>query len=158
MAPRAFTYRAVAPMMWVLVSIGTVELLVTHLLVALWHPTVAILLSIVTVGSLAWLVRGILAFDRRPVLVFDDRVVIRVGSLHEVIVPRSSIGAVRTQLDGAVPKGRGVLKLSLISYPNVVIELDPPIPGRLSPIATILHRLDDPAAFAATLNAVRAPA
>ena len=150
---QAFAYhRAVAPMMWVFVCVASVELVVVHLLVAMWRPGVALLLSALTLASVAWLVSVILSFRRLPVLIEADRLVLRVGTLKRFDVPRAQVGGLREQWDGAALKQPGVHKLSLIAWPNVVVAIDPPLPGRRAPIAAIAHRLDDPAAFGAALS------
>lgn len=151
---QAFTYRAVAPMLWMLVAIGTVELLVTHFLIMMWWPSFAIVFSVVTLIALAWLVRGILSFGRLPVLLAEDRIVMRAGTLREVVVPLASVKLLPTVWTAESVKQRGVVNLALIAYPNVVIELDPPIPGKRAPITAVAHRLDDPVGFTAALNAV----
>jgi hypothetical protein len=154
MTPQAFTYRAVASMLWMLVAIGTVELLVTHFLLMLWWPNVGIVFSIATLAALLWLVRVIMSFRRLPVLLMEDRIVMRAGSLREVVIPLRSVKSLPTHWTAESLNMRGVVNLALIAYPNVVIELDPPIAGRRTPITAVAHRLDDPVAFAAALNAV----
>lgn len=52
-------------------------------------------------------------------------------------------------------KQRSVLNLALLAYPNLVVDLVAPLPGRRG-ITTIVHRLDDPAAFAAAWKALGA--
>jgi hypothetical protein len=151
---RAFTYRAIAPMMWMLVAIGTVELFVTHLLMMFWHPLVAAGLSVASLAALGWLIAISRSFERLPVLLTDEQVFMRVGSLRQVIVPLGAIKAMPTEWTAERLKQRGVVNLALLSYPNVMLELDPPIPARRTAIKAVAHRLDDPAAFTAALNAV----
>ena len=71
-----------------------------------------------------------------------------------MIVPLASVRDLPTHWTAEGLKVRGVVNLALIAYPNVVIELDPPVAGKRTPIKTVAHRLDDPAAFTAALNAV----
>jgi hypothetical protein len=49
-----------------------------------------------------------------------------------------------------------VLNLALIAYPSVLLDLDPPLPGRRAPTRTIAHRLDDPSGFGAAVEALLA--
>ncbi len=145
-------YRAVAPMMWVFVGLASIELIVVHLLVAMWRPWVALALSALSLLSILWLVSVIRSFKRLPVVIEDDRLVMRVGTLKRIDVPRDQVKGLRETWDAADLKARGVHKLSLIAYPNVVIDIDPPV-GRRGRVRAIGHRLDDPARFAPALSA-----
>ena len=147
-------HRAVAPLVWMLVACGMVELVVTHALIAFWNTTVALVLSVLTLGSLGWLVRGLLLMKRRPVLLGDGHLVMQVGSIRRVDVPVAAIVGVRTSIDAIALKRRSVLNLALLAYPNVVVDLGAPLPGRRG-IVAIAHRLDDPAAFASALERLR---
>lgn len=150
---RAFAYdRAVAPMMWVFLGIAWVELVVTHLLVALWHPWVAIVLSLVSLTGVIWLVRLLRSLRRLPVLIEDERLVMRVGTLKRVDLSRAQIAGLRQRWDAQAFKRGETLKLSLLAWPNVVIDLDEPVTGWRRPVRAVAHRLDDPAAFAAALS------
>jgi hypothetical protein len=40
----------------------------------------------------------------------------------------------------------------MINYPNVMLDLDPPLPSGKRRLNAIAHRLDDPAAFAAAVT------
>lgn len=148
---RFFYHRAVAPMLWVLVLLGCGELIVVHLLLALWHPRVALAISLLTLPALVWLVVGICAMSRRPVLIERDRLVMRVGTIRSVAVPLTQIAGLRTSWTGAEIKDRRVSNMALVAYPNIVVDLAAPLPGRRG-IVAIAHRLDDPRAFAAALG------
>ena len=148
-----FSYhRAVAPMMWIFVAVAGVELVVTHLLVALWRPGVALTLSAMTVPGVIWLIGAIRSFRRLPVLIEADRLVLRTGTLMRVDVPRAQVAGLRESWHGRTSKARGARKLSLLAHPNVVVAIDPPVAGRRGPIRLVGHRLDDPGAFAAQLS------
>lgn len=154
----SFAYhRAVAPMMWAFVGVAGVELIVTHLLVALWRPWVATALSVLTGGSVVWLIGVIRSFRRLPVLVEADRLVMRVGTLMRVDVPREHVAGLRESWDAAALKRPDVRKLSLLAWPNVTIDIDPPLPGRRGPVSAVAHRLDDPVAFTRALAAWHGP-
>jgi hypothetical protein len=144
--------RGIAPMLWVLVALSVVELVVIHLLLAHWWPRIALAVSVATLAGVLWLVRAIRSFDRAPVLVDEERVVLCVGTLRRVTVLREAIDGVRLGgWSGAEVKERTTLNLALIAWPNVVVDLRAPLPGRRG-IARIAHRLDDPAGFAAALE------
>lgn len=149
----SFTYhRAVAPLFWVFICLASVELVVTHLLVAMWRPGLALVLSVMSLSGLVWLIGVVRSFRRLPVLIEDDRLVMRVGKLWRVDVPRDQVAGLRGSWDATTLKERGTLKLSLLAYPNVVIDLDPPLHGRRGPLRRVAHRLDEPAAFALALE------
>jgi len=145
-------HRGLAPLLWVFAFIMAAELLVTHLLVsALWSGTAAFIFSAISLAALLWTLFFIRALKRRPVLVDADGVTMRVGSLGSVRVPAGSIAGLRTSWPREALKQRGVLNLALINYPNVMLDLDPPLPARKRPLTAIAHRLDDPAGFAAAV-------
>jgi hypothetical protein len=157
-APLAFAYhRAVAPMLWVLVALAGCELLVAHVLVAIWSHRAAVILSLLSVSGIVWLVWAIWSFKAMPVLVAPDRLTLRVGRIKRIEVPIGVVAGLRASWDGAAIKHRSLLNLALVAYPNIVIDLHEPVMtgGPLSrSIVAIAHRLDDPQAFAAALGAV----
>lgn len=136
-AGAAFSYhRAVAPMLWVLLGLMVVETSVVHLLVALWSPRAALVLSLLSLATIAWFI------------------------LLHPILPRPS-GADRPGCAGLargqtaqpyhpLAASRGA---ALIAHPNIVIALDPPAKAGRRTIRYLAHRLDDPAAFIAAFSA-----
>lgn len=152
--PAAFSYsRALAPLLWVFVAIMTLELAVVHLLVAaLWSHVAAAILSVISLLTLIWTIALIRSLDRLPVLVDGMGVTMRLGRVTSKYVPAANIAGLRTSWPGEALKQQGVLNLALINYPNLMLDLDPPLPGRRSPIIAIAHRLDDPAGFTAAVN------
>ena len=139
-------------MLWVLAGLSAIELIVIHLLLAVWWPTAATIVSLATLAGTGWLIRMILSFDRLPVRIEEDRVLLRVGTLRCVAVPRATIAGVRLGgWSGEEIKRRSTLNLALVAWPNVAVDLREPLPGRRG-IVTVVHRLDDPASFAAALE------
>ncbi|MDO6415494.1 hypothetical protein Q4F19_13965 [Sphingomonas sp. BIUV-7] len=138
-------------MIWALVGLSVVEMGVVHALIALWKPAVGLCLSAVTLLGIAWLVRLVRSFPRLPVLVGEDIVVMRVGTLRRIDVPADAIARLRASWTAEALKQRSVLRLSLLAYPNVVIDLTQPLPHGKRAIRAVAHRLDDPAAFSAAL-------
>jgi hypothetical protein len=149
----AFSYGgSLAPLLWAFVCIMALELAVTHLLVAsLWGRTAAGLVSALTLIALIWTVFLIRSLKRLPVVVGAGEVLMRFGSLKSVRVPARHIAGVRTSWPGAAEKRSGVLNLALINYPNVMLDLDPPLAGK-RPLIAVAHRLDDAAGFAAAVR------
>ena len=156
MTEQRFSYhRGVAPLMWVLVALCGVELAVTHLVVSLLvNRIVAVLLSLASLAAIGWIVAAILSMKRLPVVLDDRMLTLRVGRIRTVAVPRTAILGLRSGWTAAELKQRGVLNLALVAYPNIVIDLVAPLPGRRG-ITTIAYRLDDPVAFAAAMERVR---
>ncbi|WP_051272934.1 hypothetical protein [Sphingomonas phyllosphaerae] len=114
----------------------------------------ALVLTLVSLGTMAWLVRAIRSFQHLPVLIDGDRLVLRAGRLRSVTVERARIAGLRaTEWTHAETRAREVLNLALIAFPNVWIDLAEPLAtGRRRRIVAVAHRLDDPAGFAAALS------
>lgn len=153
-APFAFAYhRALAPLLWVFAFIMTGELLVTHLLVsALWSHVAALIFSAISLAALVWTILFTRSLKRLPVLADAEGVTMRIGFLKSVPVPTASIAGLRTAWPREELKQRGVLNFALINYPNVMLDLDPPLPNGKRSLKAIAHRLDDPAGFAAAVT------
>jgi hypothetical protein len=155
MTGRSFSYaRSVAPLLWAFVALAGTEMLVVHLLVALLvSPVLALVLTVASLATIAWLVLLIRSFRRLPVLVGDETLVMRTGFLLQIEVPRASVAGLRGAFTRAELKQAGVLNLALLAFPNVLVELGAPLPHgrRGKPVRAIAHRLDDPDGFRAAL-------
>lgn len=139
-------------MMWVLVALVITEGVVVHLLLALWQPWIAVVLSLVSGATLVWLIRAIRSFKSLPVEISGDVLIWRAGNLKSVNISVGQIADFARQWSGDEIKRRDVLNCALIAYPNTVLVLqEPVIVGRRS-ISRLAHRLDDPAAFAIALG------
>jgi len=159
MAPIAFSYhRALAPMLWVMIGLGTIELLLGHFLIALWNSTVALILSLLTIATLIWLVMLIRSFKRLPVLLDDETILFRTGTLNETRVPIADVASVERHFAGEALKHKGVLNFGMMSYPNLLIGLATPIEKRRQTVSHIAFCFDEPDRFAAALAAARAAA
>lgn len=145
-------HRSLAPMMWVLFALACVEMIVLHLLLALWKPWVAAIVSLVSLAGIIWIVLLIRSFPRLPVRIADGVLIMRAGRLRSATIPFAQIDGLRVNWDAAAIKDRSVLNLALIAWPNIVVDLAAPMTiGRRS-VAAVAHRLDDPAAFAAAIE------
>lgn len=139
--------------MWAFACIVTLELFVTHLLVSvLWSHVAAWILSAISLATLGWVVLFTRSLKRLPVLVDDAGVTMRIGSLKSVRIPADHISGFRTAWPRKELQQRGVLNFALINYPNIMLDLDPPLSGRRHPIKAVAHRLDDPAGFTAAVG------
>jgi hypothetical protein len=143
--------------MWAFACIMAIELFVVHLLVsALWSRTAAAILSALSLAALTWTIMFIRSLKRLPVLVDGERVTMRVGRLKSVEVARDRIAGVRTSWPAEALKQRAVLNLALINYPNVMLDLDPPLLARRRSLRAVAHRLDDPSGFVAAIGQLTA--
>jgi hypothetical protein len=113
-------------------------------------------LTLLTLGGIAWMIALLLSFKRLPVLVGEEGVTMRVGTLRCVRIPASQVTGCRLGFTDGDVKQPGVLNLALIAYPNVLLDLDPPLPGRRTPVRTVAHRLDDAAGFGTAVEALLA--
>ncbi len=148
----SFSYhRGVAPMLWVLFALAAVEAAVVHLLVALWSPIAALLLSLLSLSAMVWLVLFIRSLSRCPVLLGEGVLSWRCGGLRRVDVPLAQVAGVRDAWDGALIKARDTFNGALIAYPNMVVELRVPVRLGRREIRRLAHRLDAPEVFAAAL-------
>lgn len=145
-------HRSLAPMMWVFFGLACTELVVVHFLVALWDWRVALALSLVSFSGIVWLGLIIASFRQLPVVLGEDQVLMRAGRLRAVRLRLDEIAEIRTRWDPEEVKGREVLNLALIAYPNVMLELRHPLGGRRA-IRRVAHRFDDPVAFHGALAA-----
>jgi hypothetical protein len=153
-AGAAFSYhRAVAPMLWVLLGLMVVETSVVHLLVALWSPCAALILSLLSLATIAWLIFFIRSFRHHPVRIGPDGLVWPVGTLRSLSIPWPQVAGPCDDWTLAGFKAAGLFNGALIAHPNIVIALDPPAKAGRRTIRYLAHRLDDPAAFIAAFSA-----
>ena len=153
-AGAAFSYhRAVAPMLWVLLGLMAVETSVVHLLVALWSPRAALVLSLLSLATIGWFVLFIRSLRHHPVRIGPDGLVWPVGTLRSLTIPRSQVAGLRDDWILADLKAAGLFNGALVAHPNIVIVLDPPVRAGRRTIRYLAHRLDDPAAFIAAFSA-----
>jgi len=152
-AGAAFSYhRAVAPMLWVLLGLMVVETFVVHLLVALWSPRAALVLSLLSLATIAWFISFIRSFRHHPVRITSEGLVWPVGKLGSLTIPWPQVAGPCDDWTLADLKAAGLFNGALIAHPNMVIALDPPAKSGRRTIRYLAHRLDDPAAFIAAFG------
>ena len=154
----AFSYsRSLAPLMWAFACIMAVELAGRlHLLVSLLWSSARRRHSLRTDPRGPDLERSVhRSFKRLPVMVGDEGVLMRLGSLKAVRLPADRIAGARTSWPSGAEKRPGVLNLALINYPNVMLDVDPPLPARRRSIQAVAHRLDDPSGFVAAVGRLK---
>jgi hypothetical protein len=128
---RAFSYHRRAgygAVVFAIVLLCVAEGAAVHLLVSLWSPAVAWVLTILTLYGALWFVADYRASVLRPVLVTADALVVRTGVRWTAVVPRARIVAVhlarpdtRQRVDGRV------LHATLVGTPSLWIELSEPV-------------------------------
>ena len=149
-------HRGVTPMLWVFTSIACMELLGVHLFLTLTWPWLAWPMSVLTGTSIIWLVSWIRSWKRLPHRLADGVLTLHMGSLRRVSVPLGQIASIDCSVNDALLKQPGVLRLVPIAYPNRIITLTTPLDDRRK-TSRIAIRLDDPAAFDATMVALGIP-
>ena len=80
----------------------------------------------------------------------DGQLHLHMGSLRHVAVPVAQVARVLRQVDAALLARPGTRKLVPLAFPNRIIELVEPLPGRRA-IRALAIRLDDPADFDSAL-------
>lgn len=155
--PQHFTYhRGIAPMLWVLIGLSSIELITVHVLLAFWNGLVAAVTSILTGAVIVWLVHVVRSMRRLPVVLTGERLILRVGTLRSFDVDRSNVAGLRMSWSSRAERGKSVANLALIAYPNVFIDLKAPIAGsrlgRPTLITSIAHRMDDLPGFVAAIE------
>jgi hypothetical protein len=149
----SFSYhRSLGPTLGVLLGLAVCEAAVVHVVaVAIWGWPVALPLAAIGLGLIAAIAWLLLSLKRLPVVIGAETLVMRAGGLRSIEVPLAQVAGLAEAWTAADLKRRDVLNLALVAYPNVMVALREPARGRRGPIATIAHRLDDPAGFAAAL-------
>ncbi len=146
-------HRGITPMLWAFAALATIELLVVHLFVSLKWPALAWILSVLTLLSIAWLVRFIISFKRCPHMIDTEKLRLRMGSLRTLDVPLAHVVEIHSHWPSGTEKSPGTANLVPIAFPNRIIGLHPPIAGRRGPISAVAIRVDDPQAFDVALAA-----
>jgi hypothetical protein len=146
-------------MIWALVAVSVVELCVVHLPVALlWSGWAALALSLVALAGMAWLIALIRSFQARPVELRVDRLRLQAGRLTAIDLSRADIIGLRAGFTGADVKAPTTLKLSLLAYPNLLMDLAAPVQVGRRRVTAVAHRLDDAGAFAQAFEVWRSAA
>jgi len=149
-------HRGVVPMLWAFACLAACELLAVHLFVSLKWPSIAWVLTGATFLSIIWLVSWIRSWRKLPYRLEADRLVLPMGSLRTIEVPLSMIDTISTQVDRERIKAKGSANLVPLAFPNRIVELSEPLPGRKKTVRVAI-RPDDPAAFDAAMQAAGIP-
>jgi hypothetical protein len=145
--------------------VAVAELGGMHLLISLWSPTVAWIVSAISVYAMLWLIGDAHAIRLRPIRLSKTMLHIRVGLRSTIDVPLESIDGIGAPADGALPRRTpGYLKSVLLGAPNLRIELNSRVDA-LGPYGLTMHaktidlRVDDPKRLEAEVRkSISAPA
>ena len=133
-----------------LAGVSVMEAALVHLVVARWSVVGAWALTAISVYGAIWLTAMARSFSLRPALVTDDEVIVRVGLLWSVRIPRAAVS-----LEG--PGARCDLRAPMLAEPNVVLRVAEPVLARglygmTRRVSTIGLALDDPSCALTVLN------
>lgn len=145
-------HRYELPMLGVFFVIAFVELFAVHLLVALWSPNAAWILTALTVLGMAQIALLVHEMTKWPSLIGDTGVTVRHGKRSEIFVPLNLIASVEDVAFRPEEKGPQTFRATILAQPNVAIRLSEPLRYGKRLLSTISLRLDDPAAFLAALR------
>lgn len=144
-------------MMWVILALSVIELFVVHFIVSFFYPKVAIIISIITLFSIIWLIGFLFSMKRMPVLLGQEKLVMRLGNAVSVTIDRANIAGTRDSWSDESLQTDKVLRLSMIAYPNLVLDLKEPVTytsfWKKRQTTAIAHRLDNIDAFYRVLRA-----
>ncbi|KWV94969.1 hypothetical protein [Erythrobacter sp. AP23] len=155
---QAFDYhRFLLPMIYVFLALQAIELAVMHFLLMQWNATVAWIWFGLGIASGLWIIGLAQGFRLHPVLLTDEGLRVRSGIMVDVLVPYAAIAGVVPSVDAEQVKAKDTLNHAVLSWPNVMLELDQPIIvrpliGAERKIVRIALRIDDSAAFLAALE------
>ena len=141
-------HRGVTPMLWVFSALAVTEMVVVHLFVALKWPWIGWPLTILSALSVIWLIGWIRSWPRLLHRLENGTLTLHFGSLRSVAVPLADIAEVTPAVDAL--RDPGTRNLVPIAYPNRMIVLKSPAPGRRGTMRYAI-RVDDPGAFDAAM-------
>lgn len=149
---QGFAYhRHLTPMAVTLLALQVIEVAIHHLLLAHWSAFAAYVLFVLSDVGLIYMIALIKSFRLYPVLLTPDGVRVRAGLLIDRLVPYAAIASVETSFDSTLVKDKATLNAGLLAWPNLMLRLDSPLPGR-RPRTAIAFRLDDPEPFVRALR------
>ena len=136
-----------------LLGLAIVETIVLHgIAMALWGWRGAIVLGLIDVSLVVALVGLLRAIRRYPVSIEGDVLTMRLGRRKVIPIPVGSIAGLRDRWEAAALKQKGVRNLALANWPNVMLDLDPPVLVRGKAVTAVAHKLDEPQDFITALH------
>jgi hypothetical protein len=137
-----------------LLVLTAVEAIAIHVLLALWSPALAWIITALSLYGALWLLADYRASILRPVLVDSDEVWLRAGLRWHARVPRRMIAAVVRTAPGSQ---EGTRSLAFLTTPNLWLEFSEPISLRGSygirrRVRKVGLFVDNPAEFERLVN------
>ena len=146
-------YRYELPTLAVFFMLALLELLAVHLLLSIWSPVAAWVLSGLTVLMLfqmSLLVHGMVKW---PTVVDDTKIIVRHGRRGDVIVPLAQVVSIEDVSFRPEEKGPQAFRATVLAQPNIRIRLSEPLHRGRRTLSSISIRLDDPASFISVVSA-----
>jgi hypothetical protein len=146
---RAFTsYGTFAAVLVAIVTLSIVEVGILHLILARFSVTAAWVATAIGVLALVYIVGILKSLKYRPTVVSEHGIVARLGLLHDMSIPATSVAEV-VQLAPGTPRPSEAANLAGITSPNVLIELSIPVlltdrRGRQRDVRSVALQVDDP--------------
>jgi hypothetical protein len=137
-------------------GLGIFETAALHVVVHHWTPRGAWLLTGVSVLGLL-LIGGIASTLRlKPAVVTATEIVLSFGILTSIRAPIAAVSDINAS-PSTLAKSRGLLRMSLMQPPNVLVEFARPIRANIlylgsRPIRSVAAHLDSPAEFIGAVN------
>lgn len=143
-------------MIWVFVFVIVAETFILHLLLALWKPWIAWVISAASIYTLFLLIAHLKACIQRPIIVLADRIQIRNGLLGDTEIPFDTIEVVTDQLK-TIEKADQKQKLDIFDTPNLALTLKNTNTiagpyGKTTRYKTLLLTIDDHSEFLTFVN------
>lgn len=143
--------RSELPMLYVLLGLGSVELLVVHLIASLWSPAAAWVLSALTLLGVVQIVAIVRRVKNRPTLVTADGLSIRSAKGFDVALSWDRIATIAPIGFSPAPVGDDVMKAALLAHPNIHVTVTRPFTvrrlGRARSAGSVTLRVDQPDAL-----------
>lgn len=147
---RSFTsYGTFAAVLVAIVTLSIVEIGILHLILGRFSADAAWIGTAIGVLALIYVVGVLKSLRYRPTIVRKDGIVARLGLLHDLFIPATSLAHIGELAPGA-PKPAGAANFAGITPANIMIELQHPVLfkdrlGKQRNVRGVALHVDDPA-------------
>jgi len=146
-------HRSLTPMVGVLLALALIESCAVHVIaMAHWGWPVALPLGLFDLSLFVLLAALLRSFRTRPITLTDGMLTLRTGSRMAIDVPVDRIAGFRDHWSADDLKAPTMLNMAMLSWPNIVLDLNAPVPRRRKAITSIAHCVDDLPAFRNALD------
>ena len=154
-------HRFLLPMIYVFLALQAIELAVMHFLLMQWNTTVPWIWFGLGVAGALWIIGLAQGFRVHPVLLTDQGLRVRSGVMFDVLIPYDAIAGVVPSFGAEQVKAKDTLNHAVLSWPNIMLELDRPVEvrpmmGAARQVQRVALRLDESARFLDALALRRA--